>query len=66
MNILLVQYNIDRDQKKPESTINLSVEMKSPRRCVPVGFYIEKYAILAVIREARSMENTVSETDALL
>ena len=39
--LLLVQYNIDRDQKKPVSTIFIrNLEMKSPRSCVRVRFYI--------------------------
>ena len=49
-----VQYNIDRDQKKSVSTIFIrNLEIKSPRSCVRVRFYIQKYTILAETREAR-------------
>ena len=51
--VLARQYN-NRDQKNPVSTIFIrNLEMKSARSCVRVRFYIYKYVILAVTREAR-------------
>ena len=52
--VVNVQCNIDRDQKKPVSTIFIrNLEMISPRSSVRVRFYIKKHTILALTREAR-------------
>ena len=58
--LLLVQYNIVRHKKKTVSTIFILGNEITQKMCACSLLHLEIYAKLG------SMENTVSETDALL
>ena len=58
--LLLVQYNIDRVQKKPVSTILICGKEITQKMCACSLLHLEIYDI-----RRGSMENTVSDTDAL-
>ena len=64
--VLLVKYNINRDQKKPVSTVFIHGNEITQKIDVCMFAFIQKYTILAVTLEA-SVNGKHSEwTDALL
>ena len=65
--VFLVQYNIDRDQKKSVSKIFIRGNEITQKMCVYSLLQLEIYDISSInSRSEGQWKNTVSDTDALL